>query len=358
MDRTELAELARELDADDHFLAVTVTAPVDRRSPDPGLVRVRALARDAAAALPTLRSDVAAEARDAVVARLEDLEDEVTRQLGATRGEGVACYVTPSLTRVVRLADAPRERVVVNSRFWLAEAILDPHDDVDVVVLSSGGGRTAGARRYRLHGDGLTEVVDDVLPYEHDVRDHGERHKDEPPDQEKRDAYLEGFLNQVDRHLVGAGDDGSHRPVVLIGVADLRGHFARVRSDELSRRVVAEVDGNVDRAPDSALTAKVRAALAEARARAAEATVAEFLETPPVRSASGRDEVHAMATEGRVHRLLVERGASDETEEAGVVVEDRIAETVRAAYDGGAEVVAVAPGALGGQGPLGAIARW
>lgn len=353
-----LKDLADELDRGTAGVAVTITVPITTTAlgDEQGPTRVRNAVKAATAALA--RRDVDPDERAALEERLAGLEAAIARDNGFARvHHGIACYVTPTITRIVALDRTPRERVIVNSRFWLAEAILDPHDDVDVVVLSSGGGSTPGARRYRLTDDAFTEVTDDLLPYEHDVRDHGERRKDEPPDAEQRDAYLDGFLNEVDHHLVGI-DDGAHRPVVLVGVRHLLDRFRRVRSPELARRVVAEVDGNVDRAPDSDLARRVRDALDDARARAAAEAVAAFVETPPVRTAVGLDDVRALAADGRVHRLLVEEGAVDEDRDGDVVVEDRVAATVRAAHDAGAEVIAVAPGALGDKGPVVAIARW
>lgn len=357
MHADDLQRLLAELDAAAAGLAVSVSAPIERTAPDAGLVRVRDGARAAIAAIERLRDDVAPADRAAITERLADLEAEVHRQLGATRGEGVACYVAPSLTRVVRLAVAPVHRVIVGERFAAAEAILDPTDDVDVVVISSGGGATQGARRYRLD-EHLTELTDDLLPYEHDVRDHGERHKDEPPDKEKRDAYLEGFLNEVAEHLARIDPPALARPVVLVGVARLLEHFRRVAPASLAARIVAEVEGNHDRTPTSELVAHVRDALDAARVAAARAAVAEFVELPPARTAVGADDVYALAEQGRVHRLLVERGATDEVVEDGVVLEARLAAAVRACFDAGAEVIPVPPGALGAQGPIGAVARW
>lgn len=352
-----LRRLLAELDAASTGLAVTVSAPIERTAPDPGLVRVRDGARAAIAAIEQRRSDVAPADRAAITERLADLEAEVRRQLGATRGEGVACYVAPSLTRVVRLAVAPVQRVIVGERFAAAEAILDPADDVDVVVISSGGGATQGARRYRLN-ETLEELTDDLLPYEHDVRDHGERRKEEPPDSEQRDAYLEGFLNEVAEHLARLDPPALARPIVLVGVARLREHFRRVAPAALTARILAEVDGNHDRAGDAALAQHVRDALEASRGRAAADAVAAFGELPPARTAVGADDVYALADQGRVHRLLVERGATDEVVEDGVVIDARIAAAVRACFDAGAEVVPVPAGALGAQGPIAAVARW
>jgi hypothetical protein len=352
-----LRSLIAELDAAASGLAVTVSAPIDRNAPDPGLVRVRDGARAAIAALERVRPDLDPADRAAVVERLADLEAEVRRQLGTTRGAGVACYVAPRLTRVVRLEVEPPHRVIVGERFAAAEAILDPDEDVHVVVLSTGGGSTRGARRYRLN-DELTELSDDLLPYEHDVRDHGEHRKEEPPDQEQRDAYLEGFLNEVAAHLAKADPPGEARPIVLVGVARLRERFQRVAPAALAARIVAEVEGNHDRARDSELVAHVRSALDASREAAARAAVAEFVELPPVRTALGADDVYALAAEGRVHRLLVERGATDEIVQDGVVIEGRIASAVRACFDHGAELVVVPAGALGAHGPIAAVARW
>ena len=366
MDRTDFAELVRAVTADAPPVTVTLVLPVDGSSPDrgPDGIAIRRLARTAVAALTAGGDGLPAIDRDTMAA-LADRLDEVADQVGTRldrriRGEGLACVVTPTQARVVGLTHTPRERVIVETEPTLIDPLLDAvtaDADVDVLVLSTGGGATDGTRLLRLTDHELTEPAGTGLPMQHDVRDHGEPRKEEPPDDRIRDAYVDDFLRRVDERLVALPESDRARPLVVVGTAELRDRFAAVRSAISDGRVIADVDGNHDRLPESQLVDAVRAALDEARRGRAIAAVVELEELPPQRRAGGTD-VDALAAEGRVHRLLVEDGAADETTVDGVVVTGRIARTVRAAHDTGAEVVVVPPASLGQRGGIAAVLRW
>jgi hypothetical protein len=358
----ELKDLADELGRETTSVAITLTLPIVTTAlgDEQGPTRVRNAARAATAALP--RIEVSADERRALEARLADLEGEVSRQNGFGRvHRGLACYITPTITRVVRLAHTPPERVIVADAFSLAAPIRDlaTDDSVDVIVLSTGGGSTPGARLYRFADGVLAEVSDDDLPMAHDIRDDYPRDASEgTPDAKARDIHLEAFLRDVDTHLVKLLGRDHHRRIVIVGIERMRTHFAAVRSETIARAVVAEIDGNVDRVPTPTLADEVRRAVADADERAALAAIAAFNELAPARTAAGAEDVHAMAAEGRVHRLFVEDGATDVVAVDGVIVGDRISGTIRAAYDAGAEITIVPRGALGERGPVAAIARW
>ena len=78
----------------------------------------------------------------------------------------------------------------------------------------------------------------------------------------------------------------------------------------------------------------------------------------PARTAVGVDDVVTLAREGRLHRLLVEQGATAEVEVDGVVIGDRIANAVRAAFDAGTDVLVVPNGALETEQGIAGIVRW
>lgn len=366
MDPTAFAELVRAVTADDPPVTVTLVLPVDGSSPDrgPDGIRARRMARTAVAALTAGGDGLPAVDRDAMAAladRLDEVADEVgTRLDRGIRGEGLACVVTPSTARIVGLTRTPRERVVIEATPTLIDPLLDAvtaDAEVDVLLLSTGGGATPGTRLLRLSDHHLEEPAGTGFPLAHDVRDHGEPRKEEPPDDRVRDAYVDDFLRRVDAALMALPEADRARPLVVAGTAELRDRFAGVRSGVTDDRVVADVDGNHDRGTDAGLTTAVRGALDEARRGAAIAAVAALEELPPERRAGGTD-VDLLATEGRIHRLLVEVDAADETRVDGAVVTGRIARTVRAAHDTGAEVVVVPPGSLGDRGGLAAVLRW
>jgi hypothetical protein len=359
MRSNELKALAAELSGEHPGrVAVTITLPTRPDGLDRGeATRLRNLVRGAAGAVPKLglERDVA----DGLTARLAGLEEHVDRMDGR-RGHGVACYVTAETTRVIRLGHTPPERVLVGDTFSLAVPIADllAADDVDVLVLSIGGGAGDGARHYRLSEGELVEQVGDGLPAEWDVRDIGERYLEEPKDSDWRDARVDDFLRQVDRTLVERFGADHDRQLVVVGTARLRTHWYSVATPANLRAVVAHVDGNVDHVRTSVLRDRVVAAVRGEREAAGRRAVAELRELDPARTAVGVDDVVTLARAGRLHRLLVEEGATAEVEVDGVVIGDRIANAVRAAFDAGTEIHFVPRGTLGSEQGIAGVVRW
>jgi len=361
MREQELKALADELSGDiPGRVAVTITLPTRPDGTDRAAeaTRLRKLADRAVAALDAHGLDRDVESR--LIARLTSLEEEL-RRADRRRGLGVACYVTAELTRVLRLAHAPAERAIVSDTFPLIAPITDllAADDVDVLVLSTGGGETDGARLFHLADGHLEEQNGDGLPAEWDVRDGGERHLEEPKDSDWRDARMEDFLRQVDRSLLerfgGAGHD---RKLVVVGTERLRVKWSEIADPSLRRAVIATVDGNVDHMRPAELAQRVIDAVHEARRLEAEAAVAELEELDPSRTAMGVDDVVTLARAGRLHRLLVEQGATAEVEVDGVLLGDRIANAVRAAFDVGTRILVVPRGLLTRHEGIAAVVRW
>lgn len=359
MRNNELKALADELSGEHPGrVAVTITLPTRADGLDRGeATRLRHLGERATAALPGL--GLTEDVEDRLRGRLAGLEQEVAAAPGP-RGAGVACYVTADRVRVLRLAHTPPERAMVGDMFPLAAPIADllAADDLDVLALSIGGGDTDGARHFRLAGGVLEEVTGDGLPAEWDVRDVGERYLEEPKDSDWRDARVDGFLRQVDRTLLERFGADHDRQLVVVGTARLRTHWYSVADPANLRAVVAQVDGNADHLRPSELRDRVVAAVAGEREQAARAAVAELRELDPARTATGIDDVVTLARAGRLHRLLVEEGATAEVEVDGVIIGDRIANAVRAAFDAGTEVLVVPRGMLEVEEGVAAVVRW
>jgi hypothetical protein len=355
----ELQRLAAELSGDiPGRAAVTITMPTRADGTDRGeSTRLRNLARRASDALPKvgLERGVA----DRLATRLAHLGDEVARTDGR-RGPGLACYVTADRTRVLRLSHTPPERAIVADMFPLAAPIADllAADDLDVLLLSIGGGDTDGARHLRLVDGELIEEAGEGLPAEWDVRDIGERYLEEPKDSDWRDARIDEFLRQVDRTLLARFGPDHDRQLVVVGTARLRTHWYSVADPANLRAVVAQVDGNFDHARLSVLRDRVIAVVRGEREVQARKAVDELRAMDPARTAAGVDDVVTLARSGRLHRLLVEDGATAEVEVDGVVIGDRIANAVRAAFDAGSEVLIVPRGALAVEDGVAGIVRW
>jgi len=359
MRSNELKALAVELSGDHPGrAAVTITFPTRPDGLDRGeSTRVRNLVRRAVDAVPKVGLERAVAER--LASRLTGLEQELAR-LDGRRGQGIVCYVTADMTRVVRLGHAPPERVLVGDTFSLAVPIADvlAADDVDVLVLSIGGGDTDGARHFHLSEGELVEQVGDGLPAEWDVRDVGERYQEEPKDSDWRDARVDDFLRQVDRVLLARFGADHDRQLVVVGTARLRTHWYSVADPANLRAVIAHVDGNVDHVRTSVLRDRVVAAVRGEREAAGRRAVAELRELDPARTATGVDDVVTLARAGRLHRLLVEEGATAEVEVDGVVIGDRIANAVRAAFDAGTEIHFVPSGTLGNEQGVAGVVRW
>jgi len=357
--RNELRALAEELSGElPGRVAVTITLPTRPDGLDRGeATRLRHLVRRATDALPGL--GLARDVDERLRAQLDAVEHAVERVPGP-RGPGVACYVTADRMRVLRLAHTPPERVMVGDTFPLVAPIMDllAADDLDVLVLSIGGGATDGARHFRLVGGELTEVVGDGLPDEWDVRDVGERYLEEPKDSDWRDARIDGFLRSIDRVLLERFGADHDRQLVVVGTARLRSHWYSVADPANLRAVVAQVDGNADHLRPSVLRDRVIEAVRGERGLAARRAVDELRELDPARTASGVDDVVTLARAGRLHRLLVEEGATAEVEVDGVVIGDRLANAVRAAYDTGTEILIVPRGTLATEQGVTAVVRW
>lgn len=361
MREQELRQLATELSgAMPGRVAVTITLPTrpDGTDRNGEATRLRNLVGRAVEALDA--HDLDRDVQSRLVERLSSLE-EALRCAERQRGLGVACYVTADLTRVLRLAHRPPERAIVSDTFPLIAPITDllAADDVDVLVLSTGGGDADGARLFRLVDGHLHEENGNGLPAEWDVRNGSERHLEEPKDSDWRDARLDNFLREVDRALLDRfGGAGHDRQLVLVGTERIRTHWLEVADASLRRAVVAMVEGNADHVRPAELAERVIGAVRAARLEEAKAAVAGLEELDPSRTAVGVDDVVTLARAGRLHRLLVEEGMTAEVEVEGVLLGDRIANAVRAAYDAGTDVLVVEPGLLARHGGIAAIVRW
>jgi hypothetical protein len=356
----ELRGLAAELGGEHPGrTAITVSMPVrpDGTERDAEATRLRNLVRSVTRSLDALGLERGV--RERLESQLDALPEAVARANGR-RGRGLVCYLTADVTRVVRLGHAPQERALVSDTFSLALPIADllAADDVDVLVLSTGGNDTEGARHYRLEDDVLHEQVDEHLPASWDVRDAETRYAESRETSPSRDARLEDFLRRVDQALLGRFGNPHDRQLVVIGIERLHTHWDAVADPANRRAVVARIVGNVDHVPVSELTRRVIAAVEMARHEAARTAVTELEALDPSRTAVGVDDVVTLARAGRLHRLLVEEGATAEVEVDGVVIGDRIANAMRAAFDAGTEVLLAPAGALTAHGGVAGVVRW
>src|SRR5690606_38559697 len=157
-----------EAAASDAAICVTITLPTHRHAPDNERdpIVLRGLIADARTAIDVWQLERAA--RMGIIGQLDALENVVAEQIGFNRTDlGLACYLTPTATTVVKLGHVPPVRAICGTTFHMASVIADVSgvDDVEVIVLSSGGGDTEGARLYHLSAGVLTQIGDD-FPHE------------------------------------------------------------------------------------------------------------------------------------------------------------------------------------------------
>lgn len=329
-------------------VSVTITVPTHRHAPqnrqDP--VRVRQQARAALSALEQL--NLTRPQRRALTDRIEALDAAVDAQIGFDNTDlGVACYVTCDVLRVVSLGHTPPQRTIIADQFSLASPLADlvAPDDAEVLVLSTGGGSTDGARLYHLERGELVEPSRTPFPLSYDVRGRNRSYAT-AIESDKRDAHVEAFLRQVNGEVTGMFGADHDRKLVLVGIARLRDHWRKVAPDHLLQAVVAELDGNMDKVPLSKLRDQVVAAVGEAAVRTASEQIEQVASLDRSQVALAAQDVHMLAAQSRVHRLLVEEGASDEIAVNGVVLGDQVASTLRRCFDAGAHIVIVPDGAL------------
>ena len=349
MRANDLTDLARRLDAaaSDAPVCLTLTLPTHRHAPDNAQdpVVLRRLVADAKQAVEAHGPDRAD--RIALTRRLDDLHDAVAEEVDWNHTNlGLACYLAPDLTEVVSLGHAPPARVVAGTGFHLASVIADVSsaDDIDVIVLSTGGGDTEGARLYHLEHGELVEVGTSA---EYDIRDRADR----LTPVQKRSTSLErrlteDFMRRFDDEVTEAFGSDHDRRIVLCGTRRLRDMWRGVARPVHTGAVIAEVDGNQDRVPEQRLIELVTEAAEEAARTRVLERISALDAVPTARLAISNQDLLAAAAAGTVAELFSEEGAVDEVEVDGVVLEDRVASIVRAAWDTRATITIAPPGSL------------
>lgn len=362
----DLETLAKDLTgkADASPVAITITLPTHRTSPENLQDRIRVknaatLAKEQVGRIGLGRAD-----RITLEKQLDQLDSEVDRQVGYRHTSiGLACYLTVGHTRIIPLGHRPPERVIISDTFSLAAPIADvtSADDLDIIVLTTGGGSTEGARHHRLVGGELIDGGTEGLPASYDIRDRNRARADKA-ESDLRDAHIDGFMRDISRRItanIGADHD---RRIILTGTRRLRDHFRNAAPAHLVRAIVAETEGNLDKHTDhETLQAAMRAAQ-DAEAARHEEAVRRLHTHSRDRRLTIHDDIHRLAQEGRLTMLIVEEGRTDQVESDGIILGDRIALTIRAAWESGTDLTIVPDGYLHnrveGADGIAAVSRW
>lgn len=362
----DLEKLAGELGGESMTspVAITITLPTHRSAPENLQDRIRVKNSAAAAKAQTERVGLERHERIAIAKHLDELEDQVEAQVGyQSTSCGLACYITTAGSTVVPLGHQPPERIIISDTFSLAAPIADvtSADDLDIIVLTTGGGSTDGARHLRLTGGELQDAGTEGLPASYDIRDRNRARADKT-ESDLRDAHIDGFMREVSGRVTEAFGADHDRRIILAGVRRLRDHFKKVAPGHITRAIVAEIEGNLDKSTDHETAAAVLTAAEKAEEQRSQKAVELLNSRGRGRILTIHDDIHALAKEGRLSMLIVEEGAVDQVEADGIIIGDRIALTIRAAWDKNTDITIVPEGYLTGrvEGAAGIVAasRW
>ncbi|WNF25508.1 chemotaxis protein [Streptomyces sp. C11-1] len=364
------ADLLRELRATRPYPALSLTMPTHRKAPDNAQdpVRLRNLMAEAGHRLEA-DPEVSREVRAALQAQLERAAAEVDPR-GAL--DSLVILATTEEYRIWQLPRVAPERVVFSDTFLTRNLVAAKAQTRPFRVLTLAAdhatlwiGTGDGIRPEETGGFPLTAPKEPPNPQRE------ERIGDTPStftDEETRN-----FFRTVDEKLRAVLADDP-RPLYLMGLAPALALLDEVGA--ASGSAVARVaKGAPADLPPAEVLRELRPALAEG-ARQAAAQVDTRLDH--ARSAhtfaGGLDEVWAAVREGRAGLVAVEEHfqatarVTDEhlepvpegtTQSAdGQVREDVVDELVESALDGGADVVFVEDGSLGGHGRIAAALRY
>lgn len=342
---TRLADTLRAAAAD-AGICVTITLPTHRHAPDneQDPISLRGLVAEARQGVEAWGLERAH--RQGIERQLDRLERVVAERVGWNRTDlGLACYLTPTDTTVVSLEHAPPRRAISGRTFHMASVIADVPavDAVAVIVLSSGGGDTEGARLYRL-ADGAIEQLGDDMSFEPPDLGPPPRLAHKGTAVERR--RVEDFMRRFDDHVTETLGADHDRRIVLVGIRRLRDKWRAAARRVHVEAVIAEVEGNHDRTSEAELVSVVTGAVDAAARRRILERIAALDGLPTARLAINTDDIAASAESGNLAELYVEEGATEPVMVDGVMVDDRIAAIVRAAWDVRADIVIAPPDSL------------
>jgi hypothetical protein len=345
--------------------AVSIVCPTHRTAPanaqDP--IRLRGLIGEAR---DRIIEEYGKRDAAAVIERIEQIGSDIDHQHTL---DTLVIMATADESHIFHLPVREDARVIVDETFYTRPLVraLNRTPHYHVLVLSE-----QPTRLFEGFGDAVVEVRGGGFPLAHG----GPGDESRLPDgwgvnkSAVRDEHHRRFFSDVGARLSSIqGDDP--RPVVLLGVPRYLA-FARETAG-LGDRVIGTVEGSYDRASAHEISQLtwpvVEAYLADRRSRAAEDLAAAV---GTGRFASTLERVWQMAVDGRVDRLMVEKGYSQPgtithdgrrirptaAADAPGVVDDLVDECIEAVIERGGEVVFVDDGTLTEHGRIGSILRY
>ena len=235
-----------------------------------------------------------------LIARIDDALASIDLQYPS---DGVAVFVSPSVSRVVPLDIHVEPNVVVGERFAIRDLLSADSTSVRarVLLLSQTTTRCidlTGTEAVERHDFGFP--VDVVPPTEADTP-----HRDFPLDEHEH-AEAAKFVFRAVGHSLAAIERSDARPLVLVGEQRDLSYFGEVTGGRES--VIGRVIGNHLRDTTDAVSRLVRPVLEAHHLRLQGEACDEVREAIGSRAVSGIAETWLAAQAGRGHRLLLEDG--------------------------------------------------
>ena len=345
----------QELTAGQRGPCLTITLPTHRTTPDnkQDPIRLDNLVRSAHR---LVQDELAPAEAERLLVQLNGLVRDVAHQQNL---DGMALFVQPDRSRLLRLPVPVAERVTLGEHYRMQELVRALNRIPTFVVLVIADQAT---RLFHGAGDQLTEHIDaQTFPYENTtVGSETLRTNDSAVNTAlHHDQHQRVFLREVDRRL--AQVIGTTRPMILlIGVEKNLALFAELtRHNEL---IAATMTGSAGRVTVTELLPMIQPALEAALAdRRAEALSALARAEERGRHMTTLAACLQAARAGRVDRLLVEEeyhealplGANGEVH----VVEDGVDLVISEVLHHGGTVTCVAPETLAAQQRIAAVLR-
>ncbi|WP_372895589.1 hypothetical protein [Stieleria sp.] len=258
------------------------------------------------------------------------------------QSEGLAIFVTPEKTRLVRVNRSLPERVFVGETLWLLPLVKQWNTGDTQFVLSL---TWDSASLFRFDGESLELIETDVLPATfHDLvvprdpeeslqntshRSHGGagatstaiyhgHGEGEDKIEADRDQYLSLVGDQVAAAIYNTGI-----PLVLVATTEVAGHFEATTDVSVDARI----EGSPSQWSDQELRERVLQAVSDQPSGGSEEDLDQFATAIAQSQGSSKlSEIVAAAANGRVDSLLI---SADETDTDATQRNTAVVETLR-----------------------------
>jgi hypothetical protein len=343
----QLNKVLKELIQVREFPCVTIILPTHRTHPenakDP--VLLKDLMKEAKV---RLLQEADKKAAEEIYSKLETLAAQIDHQYNT---EGLALFVSPSVSEYLRLPVSPKARTVVDASFEIRDILRALHktDYYYAMVLSK-----SKVRLFAGIGKQIEEVSEGGFPLEptfseKKIIDNGNAHEVE--------NKLKEFFNRADKLFWEIYKNNKSGHLILFGDTKNIGYYKEVADHP--QLIIGSVEGSYDAAQAHELAEKAQATVEQFLAERRKEMLGELEKAFKGKlAASGINEVYRTAQEGRGRLLFVEEGYQqaakiednrlffDVDPKAPGVIDDLVDDIVETVLQFGGQVVFVPDGTL------------